>query len=193
MAKKAPRKYRKPAKKTTTRSRTRKNAATKASRKKTAARSAAAATRPDRGRGLHLAAPRRPIASSRTCAAGCVRGRSASFCPRDGAGVPARGSRGATAEDVLIDQEDQAELERVTGSVLARLSERQRQIVVLYSHGRRRPEIAEHLGVTPRSVKRALERILAVGQGRAAAACGARLRVGRVAGGAAGVRAGGPA
>ena len=67
-------------------------------------------------------------------------------------------------EDVLIDQEDQAELERVTESVLARLSERQRQIVVLYSHGRRRPEIAEHLGVTPRSVKRALERILAEGR-----------------------------
>ena len=67
-------------------------------------------------------------------------------------------------EDVLIDQEDQAELERVTDSVLARLSERQRQIVVLYSHGRRRPEIAEHLGVTPRSVKRALERILAEGR-----------------------------
>ena len=32
----------------------------------------------------------------------------------------------------------------------------------LYSHGRRRPEIARHLGITPRSVKRALERIMAV-------------------------------
>lgn len=67
-------------------------------------------------------------------------------------------------EDVLIDREDRAELERVTHSVLARLSERQRQIVVLYSHGRRRSEIAEHLGVTSRSVKRALERILAEGR-----------------------------
>ena len=67
-------------------------------------------------------------------------------------------------EDVLIDQEDHAELERVTHSVLARLSARQRKIVVLYSHGARRPEIAEHLGVTPRSVKRALERILAEGR-----------------------------
>lgn len=40
--------------------------------------------------------------------------------------------------------------------------ERQRAIAALYSHGRRRPEIAEHLGMTPRSVKRALERIMAV-------------------------------
>ena len=67
-------------------------------------------------------------------------------------------------EDVLIEAEDRVELERVTHSVLARLSERQRQIVVLYSHGRRRSEIAEHLGLTPRSVKRALERILADGR-----------------------------
>jgi RNA polymerase sigma factor (sigma-70 family) len=67
-------------------------------------------------------------------------------------------------EDALFEQEDQAELEQVTHSVLARLSERQREIVVLYSHGQRRSEIAEHLGVTPRSVKRALERILAEGR-----------------------------
>jgi hypothetical protein len=32
----------------------------------------------------------------------------------------------------------------------------------LYSHGRKRPEIAEHLGMTPRSVKRALEQIMAL-------------------------------
>ena len=67
-------------------------------------------------------------------------------------------------EDELIDREDQAEVERVTRAVLERLSERQRAIAALYSHGRRRPEIAEHLGMTPRSVKRALERIMAVGR-----------------------------
>ena len=65
-------------------------------------------------------------------------------------------------EDELIDREDQAEVERVTRAVLERLSERQRAIAALYSHGRRRPEIAEHLGMTPRSVKRALEQIMAL-------------------------------
>jgi RNA polymerase sigma factor (sigma-70 family) len=67
-------------------------------------------------------------------------------------------------EERLIEVEDQVEVERVTGSVLARLSERQREIVALHGRGRKRPEIAEHLGMTPRSVKRALERIMAVGR-----------------------------
>jgi len=73
-----------------------------------------------------------------------------------------RGPRGPTS--CLIDLEDRAEVQRVTGSVLAKLSERQREIVSLHGHGRKRPEIAEHLGMTPRSVKRALERIMAVGR-----------------------------
>ena len=71
---------------------------------------------------------------------------------------------GQLPEEVLIDREDRAELERITQSVLARLSERQRQIAALHSHGRRRPEIARHLGMTPRSVKRALEHIMAEGR-----------------------------
>jgi hypothetical protein len=48
--------------------------------------------------------------------------------------------------------------------VLAALTEPQREIVALHSRGCRRPEIAERLGVTPRSVKRALERIMALGR-----------------------------
>ncbi len=67
-------------------------------------------------------------------------------------------------DDELIAREDQAELERVTRTVLTRLSERQREIAVLHSHGLRRPQIAEHLGMTNRSVKRAIERIMTVGR-----------------------------
>jgi RNA polymerase sigma factor (sigma-70 family) len=70
--------------------------------------------------------------------------------------------RSATAAvDELIDREDHAELERLAGAVLARLSERQRAVVALHSHGVRRPQIAEGLGITPRVVKRSLEQIMA--------------------------------
>ena len=72
---------------------------------------------------------------------------------------------GQRPEDVLIEREDQEEVGRVTRAILARLSERQCQIVALHSHGLRRPAIAEHLGMTPRSVKRALERIMAEARG----------------------------
>jgi RNA polymerase sigma factor (sigma-70 family) len=58
-------------------------------------------------------------------------------------------------EQLLLESEAEAEVERLTHAVLARLSERQRQVIALHSHGRRRAEIAEHLGMTPRSVKRA--------------------------------------
>jgi RNA polymerase sigma factor (sigma-70 family) len=72
---------------------------------------------------------------------------------------------GQRPEDVLIKREDQEDVGRVTRAILARLSERQCQIVALHSHGLRRPAIAEHLGMTPRSVKRALERIMAEARG----------------------------
>jgi RNA polymerase sigma factor (sigma-70 family) len=67
-------------------------------------------------------------------------------------------------EEQLIDRENQAEIERMTRAVLMSLSDRQSQIAVLHSHGMRRVQIAAHLGVTERSVKRALERIMAVGR-----------------------------
>jgi RNA polymerase sigma factor (sigma-70 family) len=67
-------------------------------------------------------------------------------------------------EEQLIDRENQAEIERMTHAVLTRLSERQSQIAVLHGQGMRRAQIAVHLGMTERSVKRALERIMAVGR-----------------------------
>jgi RNA polymerase sigma factor (sigma-70 family) len=70
----------------------------------------------------------------------------------------------ASPEQLLLDREAEAEVERITHAVLARLSERQRQVIALHSHGRQRAEIATHLGMTPRSVKRAIERIMAEGR-----------------------------
>jgi RNA polymerase sigma factor (sigma-70 family) len=67
-------------------------------------------------------------------------------------------------EDELIRREDEAELEHMTRALLNRLSDRQRQVAALYSRGRRRPEIAAQLGLSQRSVKRALERIMAAGR-----------------------------
>jgi len=48
--------------------------------------------------------------------------------------------------------------------VIARLSDHQRDIAVLHSDGLRRLQIAARLGLSDRSVKKALERIMAVGR-----------------------------
>lgn len=67
-------------------------------------------------------------------------------------------------EQQLIEREERTELEQVTRSVIARLSDHQRDIAVLHSEGLRRPQIAARLGLSDRSVKKALERIMAVGR-----------------------------
>jgi RNA polymerase sigma factor (sigma-70 family) len=67
-------------------------------------------------------------------------------------------------EQELIDREDDAEIDRVAHAVLDRLSHRQRQVAALHLRGRKRPQIAAHLGITPRMVKRQLERIMIVGR-----------------------------
>jgi RNA polymerase sigma factor (sigma-70 family) len=64
---------------------------------------------------------------------------------------------GRSPEDDMISQEEQEELRRVTRATLERLSTREREVAALHCLGRRRSEIAEHLGMTPRSVKRAME------------------------------------
>jgi RNA polymerase sigma factor (sigma-70 family) len=70
----------------------------------------------------------------------------------------------ASPAEVLIESEDRAEIDRLTLAVLDRLADRERQIAVLHSHGLARKDIAEHLGVTPRLVKRSVEEILATGR-----------------------------
>jgi RNA polymerase sigma factor (sigma-70 family) len=70
----------------------------------------------------------------------------------------------ASPAEVLIESEDRAEIDRLILAVLDRLADRERQIAVLHSHGLARKEIADHLGVTPRLVKRSVEEILATGR-----------------------------
>ena len=82
----------------------------------------------------------------------------AELAPRLGIGVA------VGPEEELIEREDDAELELAAHAVLARLSERQRKIAALHARGRKRPQIATHLGMTPRSVKRQLEQIMTVGR-----------------------------
>jgi RNA polymerase sigma factor (sigma-70 family) len=71
----------------------------------------------------------------------------------------------AGPEQELIEREDLTEVDEAAHAVLARLSERQRQIAALHTRGHTRPQIAAHLGTTPRTVKRQLERIMTVGRG----------------------------
>jgi RNA polymerase sigma factor (sigma-70 family) len=68
------------------------------------------------------------------------------------------------AEQELIEREDDREVDRVARAVVDRLSARQREIVALHVRGSKRPEIATQLGMTPRSVKRQLERIMTAGR-----------------------------
>ncbi|HET6867167.1 MAG TPA: sigma-70 family RNA polymerase sigma factor [Solirubrobacteraceae bacterium] len=70
----------------------------------------------------------------------------------------------AAPDEVLIEREDRAEVNRLTLALLDRLAERERRIAVLHSHGLARNEIAQHMGITPRIVKRSVEEILTTGR-----------------------------
>ena len=70
----------------------------------------------------------------------------------------------APPDEVLIKREERAELDELTRAILERLDERERAVAVLHSHGLARNEIARHLGVTARIVKRDVEGILATGR-----------------------------
>ena len=66
--------------------------------------------------------------------------------------------------DELIEREDHEELERLARVILSGLSSRQRAVVALHTRGMRRQQIAEHLDLTPRTVKRSMEQVLAAGR-----------------------------
>ena len=66
--------------------------------------------------------------------------------------------------DDLIEREDHEELERLARVILSGLSSRQREVVALHTRGLRRQQIAEHLDLTPRTVKRSMEQVLAAGR-----------------------------
>jgi RNA polymerase sigma factor (sigma-70 family) len=70
----------------------------------------------------------------------------------------------ASPDEVLIRREERAELDELTVAILERLDERERTVAVLHSHGLARNEIARHLGITARIVKRDVEGILATGR-----------------------------
>lgn len=65
-------------------------------------------------------------------------------------------------EEELIRRDDEEDLKRVTHALLERLSESQRKVAALHTHGRKRREIATQLGLSPRTVKRMLESIMAL-------------------------------
>jgi len=71
-------------------------------------------------------------------------------------------------DELLIKCEERAELDELTLAILERLGERERKVAVLHSHGFARTDIARHLRITPRIVKRDVEGILATGRDQAA-------------------------
>jgi DNA-directed RNA polymerase specialized sigma24 family protein len=70
----------------------------------------------------------------------------------------------APPDEVLMKREERAELDELTLAILDRLDERRRKVAVLHSHGLARNDIARHLGITARIVKRDVEGILAAGR-----------------------------
>lgn len=84
-------------------------------------------------------------------------------------------SSGAALSDPeaqLIEAEEEAEIHQLSRDLLGRLTEHQRQVAAMYAHGAQKPEIAQRLGLTPKSVKRALERVLAAGRDELSTAAG---------------------
>ena len=68
------------------------------------------------------------------------------------------------ADVTIMAWSDRAEAAYAASVVLDRLSERQRDVVALHARGLHRRQIAEHLRLTPRTVKRLMEQVLAIGR-----------------------------
>lgn len=120
-------------------------------------------------RACHGQSEREVFAWLRTTArreVGHIRQRARREVPVDAAELQVHAAIGLSPapEQELIDREDDAEVLEVAHAVLGRLTERQREIAALHARGRRRPQIATHLGMTPRSVKRQLEQIMSAGR-----------------------------
>jgi RNA polymerase sigma factor (sigma-70 family) len=60
----------------------------------------------------------------------------------------------------LLEIEEQAELKILVEEVSSMLSDSRRQVFALWAAGRKRPEIAEQLGLSDRAVKKALEEVM---------------------------------
>jgi RNA polymerase sigma factor (sigma-70 family) len=75
-------------------------------------------------------------------------------------GLNAFAADAPTPEQHVIGREDEIDLAALTETVASALPDRQRDVLSLYGAGYKRPEIAEQLGVTHRTVKRDLLEIL---------------------------------
>jgi hypothetical protein len=70
----------------------------------------------------------------------------------------------AQPDEVVIRREEREEIDRLALAILERLDDRGRNVAVLHSNGVQRNDIAAHLGITPRVVKRDVESILTTGR-----------------------------
>lgn len=70
----------------------------------------------------------------------------------------------APPDELLIKRDERAEMDRLTLAILDRLPQRERDVAVLHGQGLARKEIAGHLSLTPRFVKRSIEDLLAAGR-----------------------------
>lgn len=77
-----------------------------------------------------------------------------------GNGLDAIAADVPTPEQQVIDREDELDLAALAETVASALPDRQRDILALYGAGFNRPEIAAHLGISDRAVKRELLEIM---------------------------------
>lgn len=75
-------------------------------------------------------------------------------------GLERMGAEDAGPAEELIALEDDADLEMLAREVTSSLPDRRRDVLALYGAGYKRPQIADRLGLTERTVKRDLEAIM---------------------------------